>query len=313
MQGYDIIGDTHGCSLTLVSLLTKLGYELAAGGVFGHAERKVIFLGDFIDRGPGQREVILIVKAMIDAGSALAVMGNHEYNAIAYATIDEVSGTHLRPHTDKNAKQHRAFLDAYEHDEDAYTLVIEWFKTLPLWIDLGDLRIIHACWDKDEIQKIMDFQNGSSLLSNSLLHASCNKHSWQFDAIETILKGKEVPLPEGKLFHDKDGNIRRAMRIRWWDRFARTYKQAFFGPDNALAHIPDDEISGEYTIDYAHDEPPVFLGHYWMEGSPDLLAANIACTDYSVAKPGGKLVAYRWGGENKLDKKKFVGVNRIEQ
>lgn len=312
MQNYDIIGDIHGCSLTLVSLLSDLGYEQDTDGVFRHAERKVIFLGDFIDRGPGQREVISIVKQMITAGSALSVMGNHEYNAIAYASIDEKTGTHLRPHTDKNAKQHLAFLEAYADDEEAYIAAIGWFRTLPLWLDLGDLRIIHACWDKDEIEKILDFQNGSTLLSDRLLHASCNKHSWQFDAIETILKGKEIALPEGQHFHDKDGNIRRMMRIRWWDRFARTYKEAFLGPDNASAHIPDDEISGDYSIDYMHDEPPVFLGHYWMEGRPELLAPNIACTDYSATKAGGKLVAYRWDGEKKLDKNKFVFVNRVD-
>jgi hypothetical protein len=50
-----------------------------------------------------------------------------------------------------------------------------------------------------------------------------------------------------------------------------------------------------------------------MEGKPTLLAPNIACTDYSVAKPGGKLVAYRWDGESKLDENKFVSVNRIEE
>jgi hypothetical protein len=312
MQSYDIIGDIHGCNVTLEKLLVTLGYTFDIDGTYQHADRKVIFLGDFIDRGPGQREVIAMVKAMIDAGSALSVMGNHEYNAIAYATIDEVTATHLRPHSDKNRKQHIAFLDAYENDTAGYNAVIKWFRTLPLWLDLGDIRIIHACWDKAFIGKILAFQAGDLYLGDRLLHASCDKHSWQFDAIETLLKGKEIPLPEGKHFHDKDGNIRRNIRTRWWDRFAKTYKQAYFGPDHAQAHIPDDEICGEYTIDYSHDEPPLFLGHYWMEGRPSLLAPNIACTDYSVAKPGGKLVAYRWDGERHLDRNKFVAVNRIE-
>ena len=43
-----------------------------------------MFIGDFVDRGPGIGEVIEIVRAMVDAGDALAVMGNHEYNAIAF-------------------------------------------------------------------------------------------------------------------------------------------------------------------------------------------------------------------------------------
>ena len=83
--GYDIIGDIHGHARTLEALLGRLGYSLF-DGVYRHPERKVIFLGDFIDRGPHQRGVIRIVRPMIERGSALAVMGNHEFNAIAYAT-----------------------------------------------------------------------------------------------------------------------------------------------------------------------------------------------------------------------------------
>ena len=49
-----------------------------------------------------------------------------------------------------------------------------------------------------------------------------------------------------------------------------------------------------------------------MEGGPAPLALNITCLDYSVAKPGGKLVAYRWDGEQILDPGKYVWVERIE-
>ena len=66
-------------------------------------------------------------------------------------------------------------------------------------------------------------------------------------------------------------------------------------------------------MEYSHDAPPVFLGHYWMEGEPKPLAANIACLDYSVAKPGGKLVAYRWNGERRLERDSFVWVERVEE
>ena len=43
------------------------------------------------------------------------------------------------------------------------------------------------------------------------------------------------------------------------------------------------------------------------------LADNIACTDYSVARAGGKLVAYQWDGEPLLLKEKFVSMNRVEE
>ena len=307
-MSYDIIGDIHGYSETLERLLGELGYARDAGGVYRHPDRRVIFLGDFVDRGPYQRETISIVRAMIDAGTAQAVMGNHEYNAIAYATPDEAAGGFLRAHSEKNRRQHQAFLDAFADEPDEYAETIEWFRTLPLWLDLGDLRVIHACWDQQVLRRL-----GAPVLTDGLLHASCDKRRWEFEAIETILKGKEIPLPDGHLFHDKDGNARHDIRIRWWDRTAVTYALAFLGPESARTHIPDDEIEGDHLIEYSPEEPPVFLGHYWMEGKPKPLAPNIACLDYSVAKPGGKLTAYRWDGEQELHKDKFIAVERLEQ
>ena len=49
-----------------------------------------------------------------------------------------------------------------------------------------------------------------------------------------------------------------------------------------------------------------------MEGQPTPLAPNIACLDYSVVNRGGKLVAYRWDGEQTLSQDKFVWVERVE-
>jgi hypothetical protein len=99
--------------------------------------------------------------------------------------------------------------------------------------------------------------------------------------------------------------------MRWWDAKAKTYLETYLGPDTALSHIPDDPIDVDHLIEYSQDDPPVFVGHYWMDSEPKLLASNVACLDYSVAaKSGGKLVAYRWDGEQALDKGKFELVTR---
>jgi hypothetical protein len=238
---------------------------------------------------------------MIESGTALGVMGNHEYNAIAFATPDAKETGFLRQHSAKNIDQHEAFLNAYPSHSAEYLDTIEWFKTLPLWLDLDNLRIVHACWDQSWMTRL-----GSNKLTNELLLQSSTKNTWQYEAIETLLKGKEIPLPEGHSFPDKDGNLRHDIRIRWWDTTARNYKDAFMGPESAITHMPDEEIEGDHLIDYSHSAPPVFLGHYWLEGKPEPLAPNIACLDYSVAKPGGKLVAYRWNGEQHLKPENFV-------
>jgi hypothetical protein len=310
-MSYDIIGDIHGCAHSLQVLLDRLEYSVR-DGAYRHPERRVIFLGDFIDRGPLQRETIEIVRRMVDAGAALSVMGNHEFNAIAYYTPDRESGDYLRPHTEKNMRQHQAFLDAYAHTPDDYTDVIAWFMTLPLWLDFGGLRVVHACWDARLIARIEEFQGGSQLLSDDLLVQASRRGQWQYEALETLLKGKEIRLPDGASFRDKDGTSRHNIRVRWWDQGATNFKDAFFGPESARTHIPEDEIAGDHLVDYSHEAPPVFLGHYWMEGDPAPLARNIACLDYSVAKPGGRLTAYRWDGEQVLEKERFAWVDRVE-
>src|ERR1700692_2867612 len=114
---YDLIGDMHGHADELAQLLDALGYRNDQG-VYRHPERKVIFLGDFIDRGPKVRQVLEIVRPMIEKGHALAVMGNHELNALAYHTEDpEISGQHLRRHSDSNVHQHRQTVGQLKPDE----------------------------------------------------------------------------------------------------------------------------------------------------------------------------------------------------
>lgn len=75
---FDIVGDVHGCREELERLLDKLGYARDAGGVYAHAGRRLIFLGDLCDRGPDTPGVYRIVMAMVRAGTALCVPGNHD-------------------------------------------------------------------------------------------------------------------------------------------------------------------------------------------------------------------------------------------
>ncbi len=92
---YDIIGDIHGHADELVELLELLGYQ-CPNGIYRHPTRTAVFVGDFIDRGPQIREVLSLVRPMCESGNALAVMGNHEFNALAYHTPDPASPTGYR-------------------------------------------------------------------------------------------------------------------------------------------------------------------------------------------------------------------------
>jgi diadenosine tetraphosphatase ApaH/serine/threonine PP2A family protein phosphatase len=76
---FDLIGDVHGCREELVALLGLLGYAERADAAWVHPQgRKLVFLGDLVDRGPDSPGVVRLVMASVQAGSALAVPGNHD-------------------------------------------------------------------------------------------------------------------------------------------------------------------------------------------------------------------------------------------
>ena len=111
---FDLIGDIHGCADELEALLRAMGYR-ETRGAWRHPRRTAVFVGDFLDRGPRIREALRLVRDMLEHGSALAVLGNHEWNHLAYAFADpDADGQFLRPHTPRNEKQVGATLGTTE-------------------------------------------------------------------------------------------------------------------------------------------------------------------------------------------------------
>lgn len=77
--GFDIIGDVHGCLPELTTLLGKLGYLGAAEvRLAAPPGRRLVFVGDLVDRGPDTPGVLKLVMEAVSAGQALAVRGNHD-------------------------------------------------------------------------------------------------------------------------------------------------------------------------------------------------------------------------------------------
>lgn len=78
-RGWDIIGDVHGCFVEMMELTNRLGYTLDSEGVLRHPEgRCLAWVGDIVDRGPNVVEALTIVRATMEAGVGVMVLGNHE-------------------------------------------------------------------------------------------------------------------------------------------------------------------------------------------------------------------------------------------
>jgi polynucleotide kinase-phosphatase len=100
---FDIIGDIHGCFTELTELLTKLGYVInqtaEQAGNYGFnvetpEDRKVIFLGDLVDRGPDSPSVLKLVMSMVNSGAAYCVPGNHDMKLQKYLDGKDVQLKH---------------------------------------------------------------------------------------------------------------------------------------------------------------------------------------------------------------------------
>jgi len=301
----DFIGDIHGHADQLEALLRQLGYALK-NGCYAHPERIALFVGDYIDRGPQIRETLRMVRSMVEGARAIALLGNHEYNAMCFH-FPEKEGGHLRKHKINNILQHYQTLLQFQNRQGEYEDYLDWCKTLPLYYETDDFRAVHACWSARHIETLRKMLIHDRL-NEELIFQSVRKESPLHTAVEETLKGREMTMPDGLHFTDKDGTIRREIRIKWWeDLSSTTYRNSSVESLDSLPDIPLDRSLLAHAEYYHPEEKPVFFGHYWLKGQPQVYRNNVCCLDFSVAKQG-YLAAYRWNGEARLSNNNWVFV-----
>jgi hypothetical protein len=236
--------------------------------------------------------VLSIVRDMIEAETAVAIMGNHELNAIHYHSLHPRTGEPLRARTRKNTHQHARFLEEFPIDAARTRDAIAWMRSLPFFIETEHFRAVHACWDDGAIETLAAASPDGVLKEDHFIRAA-DRNDPLRAATEIITKGPELALPEGHFILDKDGNERREIRVKWWAAEASHWRDiALSVPDpDALPEGPLPEDLRPST--YPADARPVFFGHYWLTGAPQLQAPNALCLDYS-AGTDGPLVSYRF-------------------
>jgi len=313
-QGYDLIGDIHGCGLTLIDLLEQMGYS-KKNGVYQHPKRKVVYLGDIVDRGPNIRLACHIVRDMVEAGHADIVMGNHEYNVVTYLS-EAPAGLRqpfLRPHTPRNNFIVEQTLEQFANYPQEFNEMLDWFLTIPLFREYDHFRVVHACWDHQMIDEYLR-RYGSNKITREMLPESVQTDTFLYQFLDRMLRGTSLKLPDGRSMTAKDGMVRQFFRTKFWAGEPKHYNDVVFQPDplpEDLQHALLSEKEKEQLLYYGPDEKPLFIGHYWMSGLPEPIVPNIACLDYSAVKYG-RLVAYRMDTERHLQKGKFAWV-RVEK
>jgi len=284
---YDIIGDIHGYAPLLKKLLTELGYKKTESG-YSHPERKAIFVGDFINRGPEIQKTIRLVRSMVENGSAYAILGNHEINAIiCYLKFKSENKQAKTPRND-----------------------LKWLCSLPVFIETEELREVHACWSQNAVDFLKKEIPKGKIKKKMFKELILNPKSDFSKNIWTLTKGIDFKMPgDLKLINNK-GVSSRLFRLRWWENpLGKTFEEMSFDSKFVLPSYTIPEQLLPETFVYPENAPVLFFGHYCRFNGPHIIKPNICCVDTGVVK-SKKIAAYRWSGEKSLIAENLIFIGK---
>lgn len=303
---YDIIGDVHGYASLLKKLLLKMGY-VKVNGHFTHTSRKAIFVGDFINRGPEIRKTIRIIRGMQENGSAFAILGNHELNAIIYHLKDK-QGFSLVKQPSKYFLSLYKTINEYSLHSSEWREHLKWMRSLPLYLDLNKIRVVHACWS-DEAVRVADSIYEEGKIKKKVFRTIHKKTDTEISkSVWLLTKGVNLKLPGDLKILSNKGISPRSIRTRWWDDpEGKTFEQLSF---ESKIKLPEYTVPPQIlpkTYPYPKNAPIVFIGHYCRGKGPHILKHNVCCVDSCVTGTK-RLLAYQWNGEKELMLNNLVQV-----
>jgi hypothetical protein len=260
----DVVGDIHGEIEPLLSLLGHLGYDTA--GNHPH-NRRLIFLGDLIDRGPDSPGVVAMVKRMVERGRAQCVMGNHELNLLLG----------IRGLKRKIKPYNGWYFDDGALPAETRAEIRTFFESLPLALERPDLRAVHACWQDDAIRKLRNLSGPAELYLDRerQIDAALDAEGIQdeTDRVLTHQNGSPVKvLTSGSERRAEvpwvpdDGKPRWVERVRWYE----DYDEEVFTTFGHYSRVPAPREGDPIHLFEGYD-----LHHASGNG-------NTICLDYSI-------------------------------
>jgi len=235
----DIIGDIHGECGALLSLLDRLGYD----GNGNHREgRRLVFIGDLVDRGPDSPGVVRLVRHLVQLGKAQCILGNHELNILRG---EHKHGNHWffgEPEIIRKDKEAKSF--QVLADEQFRTEVKDFFLSLPMALERDDVVVVHAAWDEESSEKLRQSEGNVIEAYNSFEQKiqeeikaegitdqdEIDMREQNRNPVKVLCSGYEGRAPEPFF---AGGKMRNLERLKWWEDYA------------------------------AKDSRLVVIGHYW--------------------------------------------------
>ena len=283
----DVVGDVHGHLAALRKLMDRLGYDEEGGHPEG---RRLVFVGDLVDRGEDSPGVIRLVRAMVEAGRAQCVLGNHELNLLLgkvragnewFRGLPQLRHGRLLPQVLIRPSERGAILD--------------WLRTLPLALERADLRVVHACWEARAIDRARRMRDVVGDIHARRLALRARLRPESDEDVRDLIHQNRNPvsvLTSGRERHARQpfragGKLRRTERVAWWEEY--------------------------------HDRTAVVFGHYWRSpfrhrplkavpgpfhcgGGGDPFGPlgprhNAWCVDYSTGYQNEELLQQPWKRE----------------
>ena len=136
----DIVGDVHGEIEALKQLLAQLGYDSRGR----HPKRRLIFIGDLIDRGPDSPAVIEFVRELVQAELAQCLLGNHELMLLLGESKEGCRWIADPQHPEQQPGGR--FSHSRPAPPELKAVWRQFVASLPLALERPDLRLVHACW-----------------------------------------------------------------------------------------------------------------------------------------------------------------------
>jgi hypothetical protein len=211
-------------------------------------------------------------------------------------------------HISGNRNQIQKTLNDFIGKEEEWKDHLKWMRSLPLFLELGPIRIVHAYWNDADIQVVKEVLPKGSLKKNFLRNLH-EEHPDTAAILYKLMKGLEFKCPKDLILKCSKGLSRKVFALKWWvDPKDKTFNQMYFGNKFILPeyHFPK-ELEPTFEP-YLPNQPIVFIGHYCMSDGAEVLQQNLCCID-SCVDSTGRLSAYKWSGEKELTARNILTVS----
>jgi hypothetical protein len=310
----DIVGDIHGELSALQDLVRHLGYDEDGR----HPQsRTLVFVGDFVDRGPDSPGVVSLVQRLVESGHASAIAGNHEINLLRHDPKDG-AGWFFEERVASDTAKYSQFVRATNTLQRAR--IEAFLNSLPLGLEREDLRVIHAAWHAPDIAKARTMPLGSARAEYDRWEQQAAQVAAQLRIADRMAEEKTIwphSLEDGErcppfLQAHCDNELNKAL--------INPLKVLTCGLER---QTPEPFFAGnKWRWNNYSEATPVVVGHYWRSTLPAQTTheglfrsvspyawhgqhGNVFCVDYSVgaraqartfSRPHAhmKLAALRW-------------------